>query len=373
MKNGNHLSAPGGLSRIPTLPFSTAALATVVLTTLALSTVALSTSALLTPAAANPRTILRQAVQSNSSSKTLESLERAWNPLAGRPGLNAEVAETEPNDDILSANPFACGDDLRPARIDFPDDIDYLVFTANAGDRLTIGTNADGATGQIDDSIVGLFDASGTLLEVDDDSGPGLYSLLSDIPAPYTGTYYLGILGWDPLATGAYRAFLRCVPAPPPPVNDTCAGALGLPCTTISISGTTTGASDDYTPALPNSGGCTGFSALGADIVYSVTLGDGGSLALTYTSQADASIYLLDACVSPGDAACVAGADNTLTGDPEVLNFTNSTGSTKTYYLILDTFGTGTSGLFTLTGMVSCPPVPVEGTSWSSLKARFAN
>lgn len=322
---------------------------------------------------ASNRAILRQSIQSSSSSKAIESAEKRWNPLTGRPGVRADVAEVEPNDTLPTAQPFTCGDDFRPASITFPDDIDLLAITANAGDLLTFGTDADGASGQIGDTLVGIFDDFGTLLDSDDDSGPGLYSLLADFPAPYTGTYYLAVIAFDPAATGAYKAFLRCVAAPPPPVNDTCAGAITLPCTLVDITSTTAGATNDYTPALPGNGGCTGFSATGADVVYAVTLGDGASLSLTYTSEADGSIYLLDACVSPADAACVAGADLTFAGDPELLNFTNLTGVTKTYFLILDSFGTGSFGTFTLTGTVSCPPVPAESMSWGSLKARFGN
>lgn len=324
-------------------------------------------------AEASNRSTLRQSILPNSTAKSIEATEKHWNPLLGRPGVQADVAEVEPNDDFTTANAFACGDDYRPANIDFPDDIDFMVISANAGDLLTFGTDADGATGQIDDTIIGIFDDLGNLLDSDDDSGPGFYSLLSDIPAPYTGTYYLAVIAFDIDAVGAYKAFLRCTAAPPPPVNDDCAGAIDLPCKIVNISGTTFGATDNYTPALPGGGGCTGFSAFGADIVYTVTLEDGGSLSLDYTSEADGSIYLLNACVTPGDAACVAGADLTFGGETETLNYTNLTGGTVTYYLILDNFGTGAFGAFTLTGTVSCPPVPVEASSWGSIKARFGN
>jgi hypothetical protein len=233
---------------------------------------------------------------------------------------NADVPEVEPNDDIAGANPISCGDDFRPAAIDPADDFDTLVMTANAGDLITFGTNADGA-GDVEDTIIGIFDDLGNLIDSDDDSGPGFYSLLSDIPAPYTGTYYLAVIGFDATLTGNYQAFVRCTAAPTPPSNDTCLGAIKLDCKDFTVAGTTAGAFNDYTPTLTPPTGCTGFTANGADVVYLVTLPDGGSIDLVYTSSADASVYLVNDCVSPSDAACVAGADLTFgrpAGDAEL-------------------------------------------------------
>lgn len=329
---------------------------------------------LLMPASlqAGPRSLLRQAAALQNSDKAVEVGEKLWNPTAGFPGVTADVPEAEPNDVLQEANPFGCDDNLRPAAIGVPDDIDILVIQASAGDQLTVGTNADGAAGQVGDTIMGIFDSAGNVLVSDDDSGPALYSLISDFPAPYTGTYYLAVIAWDPAATGAYQAFLRCAQAPPPPVNDTCAGALALPCKSVNLTGTTRGAANDYTPITSGSGGCTGFAANGADVVYVLTLAPTGSVALDYTSADDGSIYLLDACVSPAGAACVAGADATFTGDTEHLDYTNTSGANQTLYLVLDSFGTGSFGDFTLTGTVSCPPVAVAPLSWGALKARFA-
>lgn len=326
--------------------------------------------ALGTAAAAGPRNALRQAIAVQGGNKALEVDGKPWSPTAGRPGLNADVAEVEPNDLLAQAQAFSCGDNFRPAAINVPDDFDLLVITASTGDRLTFGTDDDGVSGQVGDTVIGIFDASGTLLEADDDSGPGLYSLIADFSAPYTGTYYLGILAWDPIGTGGYQAFLRCAPAGPPPVNDTCNGATLLPCTQVNLAGTTVGAANDYTPTAAGPG-CTGYAEDGADIVYLVTLQPGGSLSLDYTSEADGAIYLLDTCVSPAEAACVAGADANFSGAPEHLAYTNVGATNQTYYLVLDSFGTNTGGTFTLTGTVDCPPVAVEGVSWGTLKARF--
>lgn len=338
--------------------------------TLVLAT-ALTLSALAASASfASQKSVLRGSITPHAN-KTAEAADKSWNPLAGRPPLTADVPETEPNDTLVDADPISCGDIYHPAAIGVADDIDFMVMSAHAGDLLTLGTNSDGTTGQLDDTIIGLFDDAGGLLASDDDSGPALYSLISNFPAPYSGTYYVAVIAFDQFATGAYRAFVSCIAAPPPPINDTCAGAPRLPCKQFAEQGTTAGAQNDYTPVDVSGSGCTGFTANGNDIVYQVVLPDGGTISLDYTSAADGSVYLLNACVSPAFAACVAGSDQTLVGETEHLTYTNSSGSQQTLYLVLDSFGLGSFGAFTLAGTVSCPPVPVEPTTWGLIKARF--
>jgi len=129
--------------------------------------------------------------------------------------LNAVVPETEPNDTQASANQIACGDVIRPASLTIGD-FDVYVFTATAGQLLTLGTDTNGAPDV--DTYIYLVDATfTTALAQDDDNGPGTYSLISGFPAPYTGTYYLAVEGYDPAVdAGNYQAFVSCNSAPPP-------------------------------------------------------------------------------------------------------------------------------------------------------------
>ncbi|MEZ4655584.1 MAG: hypothetical protein R3E12_18845 [Candidatus Eisenbacteria bacterium] len=46
-------------------------------------------------------------------------------------------------------------------------------------------------------------------------------------------------------------------------------------------------------------------------------------------------------------------------------------GATGTYWLILDVYGTDTGGPWTLTTNVTCPPNPVETSSWGQVKSNF--
>jgi hypothetical protein len=304
-----------------------------------------------------------------ASDKAIESQEKNWDPTSGAISLLADVADVEPNGTFATAQVLGCGNTFRPATIGAARDTDYVAFTATAGTLVTIGTDADGTTGQIGDTRIRLFNSAGAVLASDDDSGPGLYSLISNFAITTTGTYYVGFAAFSTTATGAYKGFITCQIPQPPPANDTCAGAIPIDCgVTLSLSGSTTFANNDYTPLLSGTGGCTGFTALGRDVVYSLTVTAGQILNISYTSSADGSVYVISDCASP-TTSCVAGADATLGGVPEVLNYAFATAGT--YYLILDSFGTNSSGNWTLTGTLSCPVVPVDKVTWSSIKSLY--
>jgi hypothetical protein len=77
--------------------------------------------------------------------------------------------------------------DIRPAG----DDVDYFeVRHLRAGQTLVVET----LTGQID-SVLGVFDASGNLLAVDDDGGTGVLSRI-ELEVPARGTYYIAVGTW---------------------------------------------------------------------------------------------------------------------------------------------------------------------------------
>ncbi len=298
--------------------------------------------------------------------KGIERAERKWNPLAGQNMILSDVAEVEPNNSLATAQLLDCGNILRPATISSSADTDYVYFNATAGTILTIGTNADGTTGQLVDSRIRLFNASGAVLASDDDSGPGAYSLIT-FTATYTGTYYVGIAGYNSSYTGAYQAFVTCQVPTPPPANDQCAGALPIECGAINVSGSTQFATNDYSPTT-STGGCTGYAAVGKDVVYMLNVAGGDSLSVAYTSVADGSIYLITDCANPS-TSCVAGADDALSGAAEQLDFTFP--SSGVYYLVLDNYGTGAGGTFTLTGNLHCNVVSTSKRSWGELKTLY--
>ena len=63
-------------------------------------------------------------------------------------GTLSDVPEAEPNDVPGQANFLGCGNTFRPAAIaaQAVRDTDWISFTANAGDAIIFGTDADGPT-----------------------------------------------------------------------------------------------------------------------------------------------------------------------------------------------------------------------------------
>jgi len=249
-------------------------------------------------------------------------------------------------------------DVIDPGCIDYLGDRDWYVFTANAGDEITCGTDfASGGLPGFDSYIEMYADDCTTQLAYDDDSGPGTYSLISGFIAPYTGAYHLMVRAYGDYYTGCYMAFVDCNIPPPPPDNDTCEGAEATGyffarCTAGSTYGNTDDAADNYSPT----NNCTGYSAYGNDVVYYMDLEAGDTVAFTYTQLVwDASIYILTDCGNMN--SCVAGADGTVSGEPEVLSY--SVPTTGRYYLVLDAWSTDQGGDWTLDYLITCPTPPI--------------
>ncbi len=150
---------------------------------------------------------------------------------------------------------------------------------------------------------------------------------------------------------------------PPPPENNTCDGALPLPNgdftlnTDTSIPGTT----NDYDPG---SGGCTGYGATGADLVWFTHLDVGQTLTALMNADYDDSIYLITDCADP-IGSCVAGDDQYPSGS----SFTYTATAAGTYYLIID--GYSGAGTATITGTNEGNVTAVDDASWSCIKALY--
>ncbi len=303
------------------------------------------------------------AAAKDEPDKASEAAEAYWDPTGGVQGL-ADVPESEPLNNTCPGQVFSCGDVLRPAALTAGDN-DYIFFSVNAGDVITFGTDVDGPSTSTD-TFIHLYNSTSCATQVasDDDSGPGLFSLLC-YTAPNSGTYVGRIRGFSSTTTGSYKAFVICS-APGSGPTDVCAGSPKLNCGAINESGNTACFTNNYT--LPSANPCTGFTAAGRDVVYTLNVAAGASVSLTYTSTADGSFYIITDCANPS-GTCVVGADATLSGQPEVINYVF--GAAGTYYLILDSFGTNTSGAWTLTGTFTCPPTSTEPASWGNVKSLF--
>ena len=151
----------------------------------------------------------------------------------------------EPNDPLTSANPrhappfvklpFSTVDHYTTVG---PGDADFYRFRAKAGDIVAIET----VPGTPLDTMVGLFDASGTLLLLDDDGGVGgvgsLSRLLVRIVAD--GTYAVGVTTWPDYTftgtgneAGRYVLSIRSYTGTPLPVTDD--GSVEVPLSTFSF------------------------------------------------------------------------------------------------------------------------------------------
>lgn len=129
-----------------------------------------------------------------------------------------------------------------------------------------------------------------------------------------------------------------------PPANDLCGGAVALTVDAAATVGTNISATNNFDNGLEIEA-CTGYSQVGGDVTYSVTLTAGQNITVTVTPEAgNADLDLALGLLGPGDAtvcdadpvACGAGADAGLGGDPETFSFTAATAGT--YFIIVDSF-----------------------------------
>jgi hypothetical protein len=145
-----------------------------------------------------------------------------------------------------------------------------------------------------------------------------------------------------------------CPQPQPPPVNDTCAGAIVIDrCTNGVINGDLSWAVNDYNPAVPGPS-CTGYAAMGRDVTYKVDLVVGDVLDLSYLGNPayDGSIYVVTDCANVS-GSCVAGTDTYPNPPAETIHYVAA--ATATYFIICDAYSANTGGPFALTYAITCP------------------
>ncbi len=132
----------------------------------------------------------------------------------------------EPNDDAANADNLGTLPQGRTgvaAQIQAEDDEDWFRFALAEGGVVTVGTRGDrDRPDERVDTYLELYDAELRLLHVDDDSGPGGYSLLSGLLLD-SGTYYARIYtrGQE---QGFYHFFVDYVPYLCDPTASRCEG-----------------------------------------------------------------------------------------------------------------------------------------------------
>jgi subtilisin-like proprotein convertase family protein len=141
-----------------------------------------------------------------------EMLVKPWT-LRDIPQLNqtlADVNEVEPNN-ACPGEAYTLGDIYHASLT--AGDQDWVNFSATVGDLITVGTDADPLPGgPSTDTFLELWDnACGAMLTSNDDGGPGLFSLIQDFPAPYTGSYRVKVRGFGATTAGPYRLVANVV------------------------------------------------------------------------------------------------------------------------------------------------------------------
>jgi hypothetical protein len=299
--------------------------------------------------------VLAMPVYAMEKSKEVQSMDRDGITELSR----SVIAEVEPNDTFDVGSGPLVGGDQGTGIILASTDVDYWVINVTVTGLWTLTTDA-GPAPALGDSYIHLYGPDGvTQLAADDDSGPGAYSMIS-YNFTATGTYFIKVRGYSASYTGNY--VLNIASPLPPPANDNCAGAIAIPFVEgFSVAATTVGALNDYNPL---STGCTGYAAAGGDIVYTVTMENEQEITLSWTSAVDGSLYVVTDCADM--LTCVAGADETLSGQPEVVSFQNLTGATVTYFIICDSYSGNGAGTLAILAAV-----PTESSTWGTLKALY--
>jgi len=89
-------------------------------------------------------------------------------------------------------------------------DRDWIRVTLEAGQFYRIAMSGAGDT-PVEDTYLRLYDATGTLVTTDDDSGPDTDALLAFSPTT-TGTYYVAAGSYDDSETGGYSLTMTATP-----------------------------------------------------------------------------------------------------------------------------------------------------------------
>jgi hypothetical protein len=153
---------------------------------------------------------------------------------------------------------------------------------------------------------------------------------------------------------------------PPPPPADISFCGMVYEGTGTTFTGDTCGGQN-----LVSSLGCDAYSENGLENYYEIQVPSGCYFTATVTNVKDGALWVLGNCTAPGGAyTCLGYADDTFTGQAEVITYTNSTGSNQIVYLVIDSYGTATCGAYTFQFATDCA-VATEGASFGSVKALF--
>jgi hypothetical protein len=149
----------------------------------------------------------------------------------------AQVTEQEPNNDLAHANPVQCGDSVICATLVPYTDYDNFRFSVVAGDSIILTTFPCGQSQT--NTLIALVNEQDSVLAVDDDSGPELFSRLR-YRTTVSADYFARVVLQRNSVDSAYSLAVEC-PHYTPEDYDLCSGARILPAFPCHDEGTTAG------------------------------------------------------------------------------------------------------------------------------------
>jgi len=160
-----------------------------------------------------------------------------------------------------------------------------------------------------------------------------------------TETIYVVVDGFAP--GGTYDLTATTSPTPAPGANDTCATPIALT-SGVQVSGDNSTAASDY-------GSACGVSD-GEELVYTIDVPDGQILSVVADPAAgyDLVLALAAGCTELEADTCIGDRDSAGSGSAESMSYSNTSGSTETIYIVVDTWSN--PGLFDLVATVEAPP-----------------
>lgn len=156
-------------------------------------------------------------------------------------------------------------------------------------------------------------------------------------------------------------------PPPPPPPVEFCADVMPL----TELSGPLAGDTCDGVNLVTDLD-CDVYTEAGLEDYYSFELCAGGTFSAYVTNTADGALWLLGDCSAEGGAfTCLAYGDATLSGEEEMVTYTNTGAGPMMVYLVVDSWGSASCGTYTGTYMVGNCIVGNEDLGFGELKAQF--
>jgi hypothetical protein len=152
---------------------------------------------------------------------------------------------------------------------------------------------------------------------------------------------------------------------PPRPAGDVCATAAALVADTPVDGATDTTFTNDYDVSVGTSASCSVQGTIdGVDRAYGIVVPAGRRLTITVTPQTDwdPAVAIVSDCASAG-VTCHAFQDRGMNGDPETVQYTNSTAAPLSLYVLVDSYTTSASGSgpFRILATLDVPPPAPQG------------